>query len=75
MKLIREFNSQVSIPEHQILSFDHLLDDINFGKFQYWIYCIMALMSISEGAQITIFTLMVPILKNEWHISDSLNSL
>ncbi|CAD8098915.1 unnamed protein product [Paramecium sonneborni] len=74
-KLIREYNSQVSIPEHQILSFDHLLDDINFGQFQYWIYCIMALMSISEGAQITIFTLMVPILKNEWHISDSLNSL
>jgi len=32
-------------------------------------------MSISEGSQITIFTLMVPILKNEWKISDELNSL
>lgn len=57
------------------MTFDQLLEHISFGQSQLWIYLIMALMSISEGAQITIFTLMVPILKHEWNISDQLNSL
>lgn len=46
----REFSSQVSIPEHFILSFDNLLSHIGFGRYQLWIYLIMALMSITEGA-------------------------
>lgn len=35
----------------------------------------MALLGITEGAQITLFTLMIPILKYDWNVPDSLNSL
>lgn len=56
-------------------NFDKILTEIGFGKFQIKTYIIMGLLAMSEGAQIMAFTLMVPVLANEWGVSDFLNSL
>ena len=57
------------------LNFDTILSQIGFGRYQLKTYSIMALLAMSEGAQVMAFTLMVPVLSNEWGVSDFLNSL
>ena len=57
------------------LNFDTILSTIGFGKYQLKTYLIMGLLAMSEGAQVMAFTLMVPVLANQWGISDFINSL
>lgn len=60
---------------HDVISFDEVLSKIGFGKYQRVIYVSMALMGITEGAQVTLFNLMIPILKKEWDVPDYINKL
>lgn len=57
------------------LTFDYVLSQIGLGRYQYKIYTILALLSLSEGAQIMTFTLMIPILEKEWGVTKYVNSL
>ncbi|KAL4461092.1 hypothetical protein ABPG72_006954 [Tetrahymena utriculariae] len=59
----------------EIITFDEVLTKIGQGKYQLVIYIVMALIGMTEGAQITIFTLTIPILKHQWDVEDYLNSL
>ena len=59
----------------ETFNFDTMLLEIGFGKYQFKVYSIMGLLAMSEGAQVMAFTLMVPVLANEWGISDFINSL
>ncbi|CAD8173064.1 unnamed protein product [Paramecium octaurelia] len=63
------------IRSDSILNFDDTLTQIGFGRFQIMQYMVSIILGVMEGAQITIFTLMVPILKKEWDISESIVSL
>lgn len=65
--------TDLNADEH--LNFDQVLTTIGFGWFQAKTYMIMGLLAMSEGAQIMAFTLMVPVLANEWGVSDFMNSL
>ena len=47
---MKMYDSNTSIPPDQILSFDNMLNDMGFGKYQYWIYVIMGLNGITEGS-------------------------
>lgn len=57
------------------LNFDTILTKIGFGWYQLKTYLVMGLLAMSEGAQVMAFTLMVPVLSNQWGVSDFLNSL
>ena len=57
------------------LSFDDLLNDIGFGRYQIKIYMIMASLALAEGAQVMVFTMMIPILEVQWGIQEWLNGL
>lgn len=57
------------------LNFDTVLTKIGFGKYQLKVYLIMGTLALAEGANIMAFTLMVPVLSNEWNVSDFINSL
>jgi putative MFS transporter len=35
----------------------------------------MATLGLTEGSQITVFTLMIPLLHKEWDVSDNINEL
>jgi len=39
------------------------------------IYAVMATLGLTEGAQVSVFTIMIPILKKEWNVGDDVNSL
>ncbi|KAL4450949.1 hypothetical protein ABPG74_011791 [Tetrahymena malaccensis] len=72
----QEHQSQYDESENQeIITFDEVLTKIGQGKYQLVIYIVMALIGMTEGAQITIFTLTIPILKHQWDVEDYLNSL
>ncbi|CAD8099055.1 unnamed protein product [Paramecium sonneborni] len=74
-KLVSNTENNSNHNHEPLFSFDQLLSQIGFGSYQLWIYLIMGLLGVTEGAQITLFTLMIPILKNQWNVPDSLNSL
>lgn len=57
------------------LTFDDLLNDVGFGKYQLILYTIMASLALAEGAQVMVFTIMIPILENEWQVQEWENSL
>ena len=57
------------------ISFDTIMEALGFGVYQMRIYLIMCLMALSEGAHIMAFTLMLPILKHQWLVTDLLNGL
>lgn len=57
------------------LSFDDVLNDIGFGKYQLKVYLIMACLALAEGAQVMVFTMMIPILEVQWGIQEWLNGL
>ena len=57
------------------LTFDDLLNDVGFGKYQLILYSIMASLALAEGAQVMVFTIMIPILENEWQVQEWENSL
>ena len=61
--------------KEKFLSFDDLLNDIGFGKYQLKIYFIMACLALAEGGQIMVFTMMIPILEVQWGVQDWLNGL
>ncbi|CAK73010.1 unnamed protein product (macronuclear) [Paramecium tetraurelia] len=80
-----ELKSEIQVVSHKedhsiiksdsIINFHDILTQIGFGRFQIMQYFVSIILGIMEGAQITIFTLMVPILKKEWEISESIVSL
>ena len=57
------------------ISFDTLMEAMGFGIYQIRIYLIIGLMALSEGAHLMAFTLMLPILKHQWLVTDLLNGL
>lgn len=63
-----------SEPSH-LITFDTVMDSLGFGIYQTRIYLIMGLMAFSEGAHIMSFSLMLPILKYQWLVTDLLNGL
>lgn len=65
------YNTFTEGPE--TIPFDVVMEAVGFGNYQLRIYLIMCLMAFSEGAHIMSFTLMLPILKVQWLVSDSLN--
>ena len=58
-----------------VISFDTVMEALGFGVYQLRVYIIMGLMALSEGAHIMAFTLMLPILKHQWLVSDLLNGI
>lgn len=51
-----------SILHENLITFDEALDQIKFGKHQIISYFVSIILGVTEGAQVTIFTLMIPIL-------------
>jgi len=39
------------------------------------IYGVMATLGLTEGAQVSVFTIMIPLLKKQWDVGDDVNSL
>lgn len=35
----------------------------------------MGTLGLTEGAQVSVFTIMIPLLKNEWNVGDDINAL
>jgi hypothetical protein len=66
-------DSEILAKSH--LTFDDLLNDVGFGKYQLILYTIMASLAIAEGAQVMVFTIMIPILEIEWQVQEWENSL
>ncbi|KRX08085.1 Major facilitator superfamily domain, general substrate transporter [Pseudocohnilembus persalinus] len=58
----------------QNVNYDTVLTLTGFGNYQFAFYLIMIFLGMAEGSQISIFTLLIPILKNEWQVHDFLNS-
>ena len=67
--------NETSVPSSDMLSFDDCLNDIGFGKYQLKVYLIMASLALAEGAQVMVFTMMIPILEVQWGIQEWLNGL
>ena len=70
-----ENKTLIEAKEEKMKSFDTLLDEIGFGKYQLKLYLFIGLLGFSEGAQISVMTLMIPIVSNQWKISQNMNSL
>lgn len=58
-----------------LLSFDDVINDIGFGKYQLKVYFIMAFLALAEGGQIIVFTLMIPLLEAQWGVQEWENGL
>ncbi|KAL4513139.1 hypothetical protein ABPG72_017824 [Tetrahymena utriculariae] len=68
-------NTNKLLCDNIIISFDHVLSDIGIGPYQYLFYAVMATLGLTEGAQVSVFTIMIPLLKNQWDVQDDANSL
>ena len=51
--------------------FDSILENkIGFGRYQYISYIFIGLTQFSDGSEIVALSILLPVLKNEWKISD-----
>ena len=75
--IVLKQNLITSLPptSYDMLSFDDILNDMGFGKYQLKVYAIMASLALAEGAQVMVFTMMIPILEVQWGIQEWLNGL
>jgi len=59
-----------------IKSFEELTEEkINFGKYHYIVIFILGLVFISEGMEMCAISLIFPILKVEWQISENIQAI
>ena len=57
-------------------AFDNLLENkIGFGRYQYIVYFVIGFVYVADGSEIIALSLLLPVLKNEWHIPDGIQSL
>lgn len=82
--LTTETNNSVVLQENLItsspsdnymLAFDDLLNDLGLGRYQLIVYLMMGSLALAEGAQVIVFTMMIPILEIEWGIKEWVNGL
>ena len=54
-----------------LITFDSILEKkVGFGKYQYTAYLFAGLTQFSDGSEIVGLSILLPILKNEWSITD-----
>jgi len=68
-------SSSLENPDIKALPFDSLLTDIGFGWYQWKYYIVLCLMALSEGTQISVVSVLIPILQRYWNVNVYLNSL
>lgn len=57
-------------------AFDSILENkVGFGKYQYISYIFIGLTQFSDGSEIVALSILLPVLKNEWNISDEKQGL
>jgi len=57
-------------------AFDSILENkIGFGRYQYISYIFIGLTQFSDGAEIVALSVLLPVLKTEWHISEGQQGL
>ena len=53
------------------ISIDILLDRVRLGKYQYWVYLVLGVHYLCDGAEVIAISLLSAILQKEWNISNS----
>jgi len=66
----------ININDHEIISFENLVDKkLPMGRYQYTVVILLGLIFIADGIEMSSLSLILPILKKEWDISENLQGL
>lgn len=58
------------------LVFDKILEDkVRFGKYQKQMYFFLGFLALADGSEMTALSILLPVLKNEWGISDDIEGI
>ena len=60
--------------DENMKSFDEILEKIGFGKYQLKIYAFIGFICFSEGSQISVLTLLIPVISSTWNVDQDTNS-
>jgi putative MFS transporter len=56
-----------------VKSFEEITEDrIGFGRYQYYLMILLGIIFLSDGMEMTALSLIIPLLKKEWGISEGL---
>jgi putative MFS transporter len=57
-------------------TFEELTESrLGFGRFQYRILCLLGIIFIADGIELSVMSLILPLLKNQWEIDENLQGL
>lgn len=48
---------------------DSILSRIGFGRYQMWVFCIVGIGQVADGAEMTAIALLAPVLQHTWDLS------
>ncbi len=68
IKLKRNYEGIPDNTQDDKISLDDLIDILGFGKFQFFILAVSAILWLSDGVEIMLLSILGPVLQCEWQL-------